>query len=77
MTKLTIYGGTNCTACENLKDKLTAENIQYTYHNVHEDMDALQVLVSNGLRGVPQVFDGDHRVGNSWGDVQTYLKEGL
>lgn len=74
MTKLTVYGGTNCPACDNLKDKLDTENIQYTYYNVHEDMEALQMLTKNSLRSVPQVFDDENRIGSSYGDVQTYLK---
>lgn len=70
-----IYGGTGCSACETLKNKLDSENIQYTYIDIYEDMNELQVLTSKGLRSIPQVFDGDIHVGNTYEHLMGRLQE--
>lgn len=51
-----VFSGDGCKACETLKDKLKAKSISYVDLNVYQDDEALEFMLSQGLRGIPQLF---------------------
>lgn len=75
MTKqtLTVYGGTGCSTCTQACQQLDKHGISYTYINAYEDDEALEFLVENKLRGIPQVFIGDDHIGG-YQELLVWLK---
>jgi glutaredoxin len=55
---LTLYSKKNCTFCDRAKTLLESRKIVYNVINVDEDLDAREFLIDQGLRSVPQVFNG-------------------
>jgi len=53
---LTIYSKNNCSACVQAKELLTREKIPFIVHNVDEDFEAFDFIVSEGLRSFPQIY---------------------
>lgn len=51
-----VFSGDGCKACETLKEKLKVKSIPYTEFNVYENDEALEFMLSRGLRGIPQLF---------------------
>lgn len=58
MKTLTIYTKPNCPNCDQAKMLLETRGIVYTTVNVAEIPSAREFLVDQGLRSVPQIFDG-------------------
>lgn len=56
--KLTVYTKTHCPFCDRVKELLDRRGVQYTAVCVDNNADALEFLQDQGLRSVPQVFDG-------------------
>lgn len=55
-----VFSGDGCSRCVTLKDTLKARDIPYTEYDVYENQDALDFILSKGLRGIPQLFqDGE------------------
>jgi len=55
---LTIYTRSDCPYCDQAKMLLESRGIVYTTVNVAEIPSAREFLVDQGLRSVPQIFDG-------------------
>ena len=66
---ITVYGGSNCSACEGVKSALEADNIPYVYIDVfdtnisqeHKDT----FFGEHNFRSIPQLFDGKEYLGNA------------
>lgn len=56
---LTIYTKNNCPYCDRAKTLLENKNIQFHVKNIESDSTFRSFLVDQGLRSVPQIFDGD------------------
>ena len=55
---LTIYTRDNCPFCDMAKALLESRGIEYTTVNVAVLTEARDYLVEQGLRSVPQIFNG-------------------
>jgi len=55
---LTVYTKNNCPYCDRAKALLESKGVAYKSINIEEDQDARTFLVDQGLRSVPQVFNG-------------------
>lgn len=55
---LTIYTKDDCPFCDRAKALLESRGIEYTTVNVGIRTEAREFLVDQGLRSVPQVFNG-------------------
>ena len=58
-----IYSKQNCSNCVKAKSLLKSYKIEYEEIAADKDEGAQEFLVEKGLRGVPQVFDGESLVG--------------
>ncbi len=58
----TLYSGTGCPACVNLKTKMDEAGLKYNEVNIRESELAMQFLQEEGHRTIPQVytFDGKY-----------------
>ena len=56
--KLTVYTKDNCPFCDMAKALLETKGIEYTTVNVGVRTEARDYLVEQGLRSVPQIFNG-------------------
>lgn len=56
--KLTIYTKDDCPFCDMAKALLESRGIEYTTVNVGVRTEARDYLVEQGLRSVPQIFNG-------------------
>jgi glutaredoxin 3 len=55
---LTVYTKDNCPFCDRAKALLESKGVEFTTINVGEQPDARNFLVDQGLRSVPQIFNG-------------------
>ena len=55
---LTIYSKNNCPFCDRAKSLAESKGVQYNVINVDEDPAAKDYLIEQGLRSVPQIFQG-------------------
>lgn len=53
---LVVFSGEGCTACETLKATLKNKELTYKEYDIWKDTEALTFLMSQGLRGIPQLF---------------------
>lgn len=59
-TGLILFSGSGCKACDALKAKLLSEGKDFQIYDVWEDDQALEFIMSKGLRTIPQLFlDGE------------------
>ena len=56
---LTVYTKNNCPYCDRAKALLESRGVAYQTVNLEEQPDARGFLVDQGLRSVPQIFDGE------------------
>lgn len=56
---LTVYTKNNCPYCYRTKALLESRGIEYQTVNLEEQPDARGFLVEQGLRSVPQIFNGE------------------
>ena len=56
--KLTVYTKDNCPFCDMAKALLESRGVEYTTINVGVLTEARDYLVEQGLRSVPQIFNG-------------------
>jgi glutaredoxin len=54
---ITVYSKNNCPFCDRAKALLESKGIEYTVVNIEETPDARELLVDQGLRSVPQIFN--------------------
>ena len=55
---LTVYTKTNCSFCDRTKSLLESRGVAYNTINLEQQPDAREFLVDQGLRSVPQIFNG-------------------
>jgi glutaredoxin len=55
---LTVYTKNNCPFCDRAKALLESRGVAYTSINIEDVPDAREFLVEQGLRSVPQIFNG-------------------
>jgi len=55
---LTVYTKNNCPFCDRAKSLLESKGVEYTAINIEDQPDARGFLVEQGLRSVPQIFNG-------------------
>jgi glutaredoxin len=55
---LTVYTKNNCPFCDRAKGLLESRGIEYNTINLEDHPDARDFLVDQGLRSVPQIFNG-------------------
>jgi glutaredoxin len=56
--KLTIYTKDNCPFCDRAKALLESRGVEYTTINIEIRTEAREFLMDQGLRSVPQIFNG-------------------
>jgi glutaredoxin len=55
---LTVYTKNNCPYCDRAKALLESRGVEYNAINLEDQPDARDFLVNQGLRSVPQIFNG-------------------
>lgn len=55
---LTIYSKNNCPFCDQAKSLVESKGVAYNIINVEEDVNSRKFLADQGLRSVPQIFQG-------------------
>ena len=55
---LTIYTKPSCTFCDRAKALMESKGVEYKVIDVSEHPEARDFLVDQGLRSVPQIFNG-------------------
>jgi glutaredoxin len=55
---LTIYTKNNCPFCDRAKALLESKSVPYKAINIQDDPSSKEFLMNQGLRSVPQIFDG-------------------
>lgn len=55
---LTVYTKNNCPFCDRAKALLESRGVEYRAINLEDQPDARDFLVDQGLRSVPQIFNG-------------------
>lgn len=55
---LTVYTKDHCPFCDRAKALLESRGVAYTAINIGDTPDAREFLVDQGLRSVPQIFNG-------------------
>ena len=61
-TGLVLFGGKDCPACVQLKNKLKSVGSEYLYFDIWEDGEALAYMMSKGFRSIPQLFMNGERI---------------
>lgn len=56
--KLTIYTKDNCPFCDRAKALLESKGVTYNTINIEIRTEAREFLMDQGLRSVPQIFNG-------------------
>ena len=56
--RLTIYTRDDCPFCDMAKTLLESHGVEFTTVNVSEKSEARDFLIDQGLRSVPQIFNG-------------------
>lgn len=55
---LTVYSKNNCPFCVQAKRLLESKGVQFEEINIENHPDSRQFLLDQGLRSVPQIFNG-------------------
>ena len=55
---LLVYTKNECPYCDRAKALLESKGVPYKAINIQEHPDAKEFLMNQGLRSVPQIFDG-------------------
>jgi len=59
---LTVYSKADCKFCDRAKTLLTMKNIPFKEVRVDQDPDARQLIISQGHRTVPQIYQNGQLV---------------
>lgn len=68
-----VYSKTVCPYCVQAKNLLKSKGIAFTEINIEEDMIGREFLLEQGLRSVPQIYEGDKLIGG-FDKLQTWLQ---
>lgn len=55
---LTVYSKNNCPFCDRAKSLLESRGVVYNVINIEDQPEAREFLIDQGLRSVPQIFNG-------------------
>lgn len=55
---LTVYSKNNCSFCDRAKTLLESKGVAYNVINIEDQPEAREFLIDQGLRSVPQIFNG-------------------
>jgi glutaredoxin 3 len=55
---LTVYTKNNCPYCDRAKALLESRGVEYQTVNIESQPGAREFLVAQGMRSVPQIFNG-------------------
>ena len=55
MNKVEIYTSSSCGYCHMAKEFFDENKIEYTEHNISEDLEAKKALIKKGFRSVPVI----------------------
>lgn len=60
-----VYGKKWCVYCERAKALLEEKKLNYEFHNVEEDPEAMKYFTENGrgMKTVPAIFEDENLVG--------------
>lgn len=64
-----VYSTETCSACNSAKAWLSDNNIEFESVMIDEDIDAAKLMMSRGLRTVPQIYIGEEHIGG-WEDLR-------
>lgn len=67
-----VYGKPNCSYCVQAVGLLEAKGIGYNYTDVSESDEALELLVSSGLKTLPQCYENGKHIGG-FTQLQEYI----
>jgi glutaredoxin len=67
-----VIGAPWCSHCRNLKKELTEANIEFTYRDLDEDIEAVHKLIRCESKTIPQVFLGDENIGGRTDTLQYF-----
>lgn len=67
MKKITVFSNTGCGKCKMLKRWLDSKGLEYKERNIAEDGEALNELIRNKRRSLPQI-----QVNNEFVDIEEY-----
>lgn len=68
----TIYGKAVCKYCDMAKGLLTNKDIPFNYIDITYDEDAMEFMIENGFRSVPQIYNNGEHIGG-YEDLVEYL----
>jgi len=63
MNKVKVYSTQHCSYCVQAKNYLQSNGIDYESVMIDENIDAAKLMMSKGLRTVPQIFIGEEHIG--------------
>jgi glutaredoxin len=72
---LTVYTKNNCPFCDRAKGLLESRGIEYNTINLEDHPDARDFLVDQGLRSVPQIFNGTTLIPGSYQGLAAQTEE--
>ena len=71
-----VYSTETCSACNSAKAWLKDNNFEFESVMIDEDIDAAKLMMSRGLRTVPQIYIGEEHIGG-WDDLRELGKVGI
>ena len=69
-----IYSAQWCSFCDKAKSLLTKNNLEYIEHDIELDDEAMEFLVKNKFKSIPQIFKDGILVGG-FEDLKTMVGE--
>lgn len=63
MKAVKVYSTQHCSYCVQAKNYLQTNGIEFESVMIDENIDAAKLMMSKGLRTVPQIFIGEEHIG--------------
>lgn len=76
MNTVKVYSTQHCSYCVQAKNYLQTNGIEFQSVMIDEDIDAAKLMMSKGLRTVPQIFIGEEHIGG-YDKLRLLTKEDL
>lgn len=76
MNAVKVYSTQHCSYCVQAKNYLQTNGIEFQSVMIDEDIDAAKLMMSKGLRTVPQIFIGEEHIGG-YDKLRLLTKEDL
>lgn len=67
-----VYGTVACPYCDAAKHLLKRTGLDFTYIDINKDEEAKNLILSQGFKTVPQIFDGMDHVGG-YAELTNYV----